>query len=55
MFKDQFAIYFSKKVCINRINYVRVNPDCALNIKRSKTCLCQLKNLKENSIINFQI
>lgn len=46
MFKDQFAIYFSKKVCIYQKNYVRVNSNRVLNVKRSKNMFMSVKKFE---------
>ena len=46
MYKDQFAIQFSKKVCIYRKNYVRVNSDQILKVKRSRNMKMTVKKFE---------
>tara|TARA_B100000963_G_scaffold296499_1_gene267659 strand:- start:8454 stop:9329 length:876 start_codon:yes stop_codon:yes gene_type:complete len=53
MYKDQFAIQFSKKVCIYRKNYVRVNSDQILKVKRSRNMFMCVKKFEKKFNFNF--
>lgn len=53
IYKDQFAIYFSKKTFIYQKNYVRINSDQILKVKRSKNMFMSVKKFKKKFNFKF--
>ena len=47
LYKDEFAILFSKKVCIYHRNYIKINSDKVLKVKRSKNMYMNVKKFEK--------